>query len=74
MDLADLSSLSKYDKYKYLLNVIDIFSGYAWSILLNKRLVTQSRQLSNLYFNIENQLQYNHTRALNLLTKLSSGI
>jgi hypothetical protein len=32
MDLADLSSLSKYnDKYKYLLNVIDIFSRYAWS-------------------------------------------
>ena len=32
-DLADLSSLSKYnDKCKYLLNVIDIFSRYAWSI------------------------------------------
>ena len=31
MDLADLSSLSKYnDRYKYLLNVIDIFSRYAW--------------------------------------------
>ena len=28
MDLADLSSLSKYDKYKYLWNVIDIFSRY----------------------------------------------
>jgi transposase InsO family protein len=33
MDLADLSSLSKYnEKYKYLLNVIDIFSQYAWSV------------------------------------------
>jgi len=31
MDLEDLSSLSKYDKYKYLLNVIDIFSRYALS-------------------------------------------
>jgi len=30
MDLADLSSLSKYnERYKYLLNVIDIFSRYA---------------------------------------------
>ena len=29
MDLADLNSLAKYDKYKYLLNVIDIFSLYA---------------------------------------------
>jgi len=35
LDLADLSSLSKYtDKYKYLLNVIDIFSRYAWSVPL----------------------------------------
>ena len=35
MDLADLSSLSKhYDKFKYLLNVIDIFSRYAWSVPL----------------------------------------
>jgi hypothetical protein len=31
MDLADLSVLAKYnDKYKYLLNVIDVFSSYAW--------------------------------------------
>jgi transposase InsO family protein len=34
MDLADLSSLAIYDKYKYLLNVIDIFSRYAWSVPL----------------------------------------
>ena len=33
MDLADLSSLSKYnEEYRYLLNVIDIFSRYAWSV------------------------------------------
>jgi hypothetical protein len=33
MDLADLSSLSRYnDKHKYLLNVIDIFSRYALSV------------------------------------------
>ena len=32
MDLAYLSSLSKYDKYKYLLNVIHIFSRYVWSV------------------------------------------
>jgi len=29
MDLAELSSLSRYDKYKYLLTVIDVFSRYA---------------------------------------------
>jgi hypothetical protein len=38
MDLADLSSLLKYnDKHKYLLNVIDIFSRYAWSVPLKDK-------------------------------------
>jgi len=37
MDLADLSSLSKYDKYKYLLNDIDVFSRYAWSVPLKDK-------------------------------------
>jgi transposase InsO family protein len=35
MDLAYLTSLSKYnDGYKFLLNVIDVFSRYAWSVPL----------------------------------------
>ena len=38
MDLADLSSHSKYnDKYKSLLNVIVIFSRYAWSVPLKHK-------------------------------------
>jgi len=38
IDLADLSSLSRYnDKYKYLLNVIDIFSRYTWSVPLKDK-------------------------------------
>ena len=38
MDLVDLSSLAKYnDKFKYLLNVIDIFSRYAWSVPLKNK-------------------------------------
>jgi len=38
MDLADLSSLSIYnDRQKYLLNIIDIFSRYAWSVLLKDK-------------------------------------
>jgi hypothetical protein len=38
MDLADLSSLSRYnDKYKYLLNVIDIFLRYVWSVPLKDK-------------------------------------
>ena len=38
MDLADLSSLSKYNsKHKYLLNVIDVFSRFAWSVPLKSK-------------------------------------
>jgi len=41
MDLAYLSSLSKYnDKYKYLLNLIDIFSRNAWSVPLKDKPAT----------------------------------
>ena len=37
IDLVDLQSLSKYnDGYKYLLNCIDIFSKYAWSVATKK--------------------------------------
>jgi len=59
MDLAELSSISKYnDKYKYLLNVIDIFSLYAWSVPLKDKTATsitaalktlfQNRKLINI--------------------------
>jgi hypothetical protein len=38
IDLADLSPRSKYnDKYKKLINVIDIFSRYAWSVPLKDK-------------------------------------
>ena len=38
MDFAGLSSLSKYnEKYKYLLNVIDLFSRYVWSVPLKDK-------------------------------------
>jgi hypothetical protein len=37
MDLADVSSLSRYDIHTYLLNVIDIFSRYAWSVPLKDK-------------------------------------
>jgi hypothetical protein len=41
MDLADLGFLSKHnDKHKYLLNVIDIFSRYAWSVSLKDKTCT----------------------------------
>ena len=38
MDLGDISSLAKYnDKYKYLLNVIDVFSRYARNVHLKDK-------------------------------------
>jgi hypothetical protein len=38
IDLADLANLAKYnDKYKYLLNVIHVFSRFAWSIPLKDK-------------------------------------
>jgi len=38
--LANSRSLSKYDKYKLHLNVIDIISLYAWSVPLMDKNVT----------------------------------
>jgi len=37
MDLADLISLSKFEKYTHLLNVIVIFSRYACSVPLKDK-------------------------------------
>lgn len=38
LDLADMHSLSKHnDNYKYLLNVIDVFSKYAYSVPLRSK-------------------------------------
>ena len=53
MDLADLNSLSKYnDKYKYILNVIDIFSRYAWSVPLKDKTGTSiTTALKSLFKN-----------------------
>jgi len=53
MDLADLSSLSKYNyTYKWLLNVIDIFSRYAWSEPLKDEAATSiTAALKSLFQN-----------------------
>jgi len=41
IDIAVLSSISKYnDKYKYLLNVIDIFSRFALNVTLKDKTCT----------------------------------
>jgi len=53
MDLADLSSLSRYnDKHKYLLNIIDVFSRYAWSVPLKDKTGTSiTTSLKSLFQN-----------------------
>jgi len=50
MDLADISSLSKYnEKYKHLLNVIDTFSRYAWSFPLKDKSSTSNTTALKLF-------------------------
>ena len=67
MDLADLSSLSKYnEKYRYLLNVIDIFSRYAWSVPLKDKTGTSIKAALNYLFRDRNQLLYNQIKERSL--------
>lgn len=53
MDLADLSSLSRYNSgHKYLLTVIDVFSRYGWSLpLKNKTGASVTSALKTLFKN-----------------------
>ena len=53
MDLTDLSSLSRCnEKYKYLLNVIDIFSRYAWRVILKDKIINSiARALTTIFQN-----------------------
>jgi len=53
MDLADLRSLSRYNnKYKYLSNVIDIFSRYTWSVpRKDKTTKSVAADLTTLFYN-----------------------
>ena len=67
MDLADLNPLSKYnEKYRYLLNVIDIFSRYAWSVPLEDKTGTYITAALKYLFRDRNQLLYNQIKVLSL--------
>ena len=59
MDLADLSSLSKYNKHKYLLNVIDICISLRLERESKHKTGTSITCSLKTFFKIENQLQYN---------------
>jgi len=72
IDLADLGSLTKYnDKYKYLLNIIDIFSRYAWSVPLKDKTGKSIVAALTLY-QIESPLAYNQIKVQSLLMQLSN--
>ena len=50
VDLADMQSLSKYNKgIKYLLRAIDLFSKYAWIIPLKDK---KGTSIANFFFSI----------------------
>jgi len=74
IDLADISSLSRYnDKYKYLLNVIDIFSRYAWSIPLKDKTGKSIVAALTTLFQNKNPLPYNQIKTQSLLMQLSNS-
>ena len=53
-DLQDLSSLSKYNKgYKFLLNVIDLFSRYAYSVPLKTKSANEVTEAFEKLFDVK---------------------
>ena len=67
-DLADVQLLNKYNKgIRFLLCVIDIFSKYAWVVSLKdkKGVSIVAAFQSILKHQIENQIKYGQTKALN---------
>ena len=74
MVLADLRSLSKYnDTYKYLLNVIDIFSRYACSVPRKDKNANPIRVGLKSLFQNTKPISIQPDRVLNLLMQLSSS-
>jgi hypothetical protein len=56
-NLAHLNSLWIYrDKYNYLLNVIDLFSRYAWSVTMKNKIATSITAGLNLLFQNKNPI------------------
>jgi len=69
MDLADLCSPSKYnDKYKYILNVIDIFSRYAWGVTLKNKTGTSIATAFKSLFQTRKPVTIQSDKVLKVLT------
>ena len=75
-DLADMQSLSKYNKeIKYLLCVIDLFSKYAWVIPINDK---KGTSIANAFKKIiskkGSQIKYVLIKVVNFITNFSKII
>ena len=75
-DLADMQSLSKYNKgIKYLLCVIDLFSKYAWVIPINDK---KGTSIANAFKKIiskkGSQIKYGLIKVVNFITNFSKII
>ena len=66
-DLADMQLISRYNnEIRFLLCVIDVFSKYAWVVLLkDKKGVSIVAAFQSILKQIEKQIKYGWTKALN---------
>ena len=76
VDLADMQSLSKYNKgIKYLLCVIDLFSKYAWVVTIKDKkgtsIVTAFKKIISKKKKKENQIKYGLIKVVNFIIILS---
>jgi len=73
-DLAELRSHSRYNyKYKYILNVTDIFSWYDWRVpIKDKKINSSSSALKSLFQN-RKPITINQKMLLNLLIQLPNS-
>ena len=72
VDLADMQSLSKYNKgIKHLLFAIDLFRKYAWVIpLKDKRGTSIVNVFQKIILKKENQIKYGLIKAVNFTINL----
>ena len=67
-DLTDMQLISKFNKgFRFLLCVIDIYSKYAWVILLrHKKSITIANAFQKIFKNlIENETKYGLIKVVN---------